>query len=328
MELELTDKKILNILQTDFPISSRPFLSIANLTGITEEEVIERILNLKNNKIIRQISAIFDSHNIGYKSTLAAFKVDDNLVDSAANIINSHSGVSHNYLRSNEYNIWFTITLPSGQILEDEIKHLGNASNASDYLILPTLKLFKIGVNFDMTGEDASSFKFFSHEDFKDDSDIEITDFEKACIRELQKDIEITPEPFKNLSANLGITQGKLLETIKNFITDKKMRRFACVLYHQKAGFSYNIMGIWKSKQEDADKNGKIMSSLKEVSHCYLRPVYPGKWEYNIFTMIHSKSKEDAHNVMNQISLLTGINDFDALESTKEFKKVRVKYYV
>ncbi len=328
MELKLTDKKILNILQTDFPISTRPFLSIANLTGITEDEVLERIINLKNNRIIRQISAIFDSHNIGYKSTLAAFKVEDDLIDSAADVINSHSGVSHNYLRNNEYNIWFTITLPSSQVLEDEIKSLSEVSKASDYLILPTLKLFKIGVNFDMTGEDSSSFKFFSHDDFKADSEIRITDFEKLCIRELQKDLEITPEPFKNLSVNLGISQDKLLETIKNFISDKKMRRFACVLYHQKAGFGYNIMGIWKSKPEDVEKNGKIMSSLKEVSHCYQRPVYPGRWEYNIFTMIHSRSQEEARNVMKQISSLTGITDFDALESTKEFKKVRVKYYV
>ncbi|MHB1545540.1 MAG: siroheme decarboxylase subunit alpha [bacterium] len=328
MELELTDKKILNILQTDFPISTRPFLSIANLTGISEDEVLERIINLKTNRIIRQISAIFDSHNIGYKSTLAAFKVDPSLVDAAAEIINSHSGVSHNYLRNNEYNMWFTITLPQDKSLEGEIKLLSEKSNASDYLILPTIKLFKIGVNFDMTGEESSSFKFFSQDDFKPDSDIKITDFEKLCIRELQKDLEITSEPFKNMSANLGISQEKLLENIKNFISDKKMRRFACVLYHQKAGFSYNIMGIWKSKQEDAEKNGKIMSSLKEVSHCYQRPVYPGRWEYNIFTMTHSKSKEDALSVMERISSLTGINDRDSLESIKEFKKVRVQYYV
>ena len=328
MELELADKKILNILQTDFPISARPVLSIASLTGISEEEVLSRILNLKSNKIIRQISAIFDSHNIGYKSTLAAFKVENGLVDSAAGVINSHSGVSHNYLRNNEYNIWFTITLPSDKLLEDEINILGEKSKASDYLILPTLRLFKIGVNFDMTGEESSSFKFFSHDDFKADSEIKITDFEKLCIRELQKDLEITAEPFKNMSATLGISQEKLLETIKNFLSDKKMRRFACVLYHQRAGFSYNIMGIWKSKPEDAEKNGKIMSSIKEVSHCYQRPVYPGRWEYNIFTMVHSKSKEDAHNIMQHISSLTGLKDFDALESTKEFKKVRVQYYV
>jgi len=328
MELELTDKKILNILQTDFPISVRPFLSIANLTGISEEEVLNRILNLKNNKIIRQISAIFDSHNIGYKSTLAAFKVDSGLVDSAAEVINSHSGVSHNYLRNNEYNIWFTITMPSEYSLENEIKLLSDRSGATDYLILPTLKLFKIGVNFDMTGEESSSFKFFSHDDFKSDSEIKITDFEKSCIRELQKDLEITPEPFKNLSANLGISQEKLLEIIKIFLNDKKMRRFACVLYHQKAGFSYNIMGIWKSKPEETEIHGKIMSSIKEVSHCYQRPVYPGRWEYNIFTMIHSKSKEDAHKVMERISSLTGIKDYDSLESIKEFKKVRVRYYV
>ena len=329
MELELTDRKILNILQTDFPISKRPFLEIANITGITEDEAIDRILSLKRAKIIRQISAIFDSHNIGYKSTLAAFKVADKSADSAAETINSHSGVSHNYLRNHKYNIWFTITMPAEYSLEEEIKILSKKSAAEDYLILPTLKLFKIGVNFDMTGADAaSSFKFFSHEDFKKDSEIKISEFEKACIRELQKDIEITDEPFKNMSAALGIPQEKIIETVKNFISERKMRRFACVLYHQKAGFSYNLMGIWKSGSEEADKNGKIMSSLKEVSNCYLRPVYPGRWEYNIFTMIHAKSKDEADSVMDKISSLTGLKDFDALESTKEYKKVRVKYYV
>lgn len=329
MEFELTDKKILNILQTDFPISIRPFLDIADTIGVTEQEAIGRVLNLKKLKVIRQISAIFDSHNIGYKSTLAAFKVDEGSIDFAANIINSHSGVSHNYLRNNEYNIWFTITLPSELNLEEEIKILSREACASDYLILPTLKLFKIGVNFDMTGEDSSSpFKFFSHEDFKNDADISISEFEKGCIKELQKDLEITSEPFKNSAGRLGISQEKLLNQIKDFIAEKKMRRFACVLYHQKAGFSYNIMGIWKSNPEDVGKNGKLMSSVKEVSHCYQRPIYQGRWEYNIFTMIHAKSKEEALKIMEDISELTGIKDFDSLESIKEFKKVRVKYYV
>ncbi len=328
MEFELTDKKILNILQTDFPISVMPFLDIAGATGVSEQEVIDRILNLKKNKIIRQISAIFDSHNIGYKSTLAAFKVDPGQVDFAANVINSHKGVSHNYLRNNKYNIWFTITLPSGLNLEEEIKILSREGRASDYLILPTLKLFKIGVNFDMTGEDSTPFKFFSHDDFKDDACISISDFEKCCIRELQKDLEITSEPFKNPSGRLGISQDELLDKIKDFTSEKKMRRFACVLYHQQAGFTSNIMGIWKSKPEDVDKNGRLMSCVKEVSHCYLRPVYPGRWEYNIFTMIHAKSKEEAFEVMKDISGLTGIKDFDSLESVKEFKKVRVRYYV
>lgn len=328
MEFELNDKKILNIMQTDFPISSRPFLDIANKISASESEVIERIINLKKTKVIRQISAIFDSHNIGYKSTLAAFKVDKDLVESAAEVINSHSGVSHNYLRNNEYNIWFTITLPSELDLKHEIDFLGKASGASDCLILPTLKLFKIGVNFDMTGEDNSPFKFFSHDDFKNDGDIAISEFEKGCIRELQKDMDVIPEPFKNSADRLGISQDALLCQIRNFICEKKMRRFACVLYHQKAGFSYNIMGIWKSRPEEAEKNGELMSSVKEVSHCYLRPVYKGRWEYNLFTMVHAKSKEEAFNIMKDISALTNIKDYDSLESVKEFKKVRVKYYV
>jgi DNA-binding Lrp family transcriptional regulator len=342
-DLSIIDRKILNILQTDFPISARPFRKIGSELGITEEEVINKIINLKQAKVIRQVSAIFDSHNIGYKSTLVAFNVPEAQVENAASVINAHNGVSHNYLRNNTYNIWFTITLPPDKDFDEEIGLIAKNAKAEDYLILPTLKLFKIGVNFDMTGESEttttaspvnadsnknSSFKYFSQDDAIEDSKINISEFEKNCIRELQKDLEIAPEPFKNAASNLNISQEELLSQIAKFIEEKKMRRFACVLHHQKAGFSYNIMGIWKSKEDEADKNGKIMSSINEVSHCYLRPVYPGKWEYNIFTMIHTKNEKEALNAMNKIAELTGIKDYDSLISTKEFKKVRVKYYV
>ncbi len=339
-DLSLIDKKILNVLQTDFPVSVRPFRKIGSELGITEEEVINKIINLKQAKVIRQVSAIFDSHNIGYKSTLAAFNVPDAQVENAASVINAHNGVSHNYLRNNPYNIWFTITLPPDKDFNEEIGLMAKNAKAEDYLILPTLKLFKIGVNFDMTGESeqasqvntgsnkTSKFKYFSQDDAIEDSKINISEFEKNCIRELQKDLEITPEPFKNAASNLNISQEELLSQIDKFIAEKKMRRFAFVLHHQKAGFSYNIMGIWKSEESEADRNGKIMSSINEVSHCYLRPVYPGKWEYNIFTMIHTKNEEEALNTMNKIAELTGIKSYDSLISTKEFKKVRVKYYI
>lgn len=328
MNLDLIDKKILNILQAAFPVAKKPFKTIGLSIGITEQEAIDRILALKRERVIRQISAIFDSHNIGYKSTLAAFKVSNDQVDMAADILNANEGVSHNYLRNNPYNIWFTITLPQETDLKKEIEILNEACNAQDYLILPTVKLFKIGVNFDMTGEDNTPINFFSHNDFKEDSDIFVSDFEKKCIKELQKDLEIVDEPFGIYSDILGVSQEELLKIISKFIAEKKMRRFACVLYHQKAGFSYNIMGIWNSKEEDIEKNGKLMSDIKEVSHCYSRAIYPGKWEYNIFTMIHTKSQEDASLIMKNISKLTGIKDYASLQSIKEFKKVRVKYYI
>ncbi|MHB1665720.1 MAG: siroheme decarboxylase subunit alpha [bacterium] len=339
MELDLFDKKILNILQTDFPILARPFQEIGLRLGISEEEVLNRIINLKQEKVIRQISAIFDSHNIGYKGTLAAFKVPEGEIDNAASVINSHKGVSHNYLRNNPYNIWFTITLPPDKDFEEEISLISKNSKAEDYLILPTLKLFKIGVNFDMTEEIETAnnkniynananFRYFSQDDAIDDSKINISEFEKDCIRELQKDLEITGEPFKSAASDLNISQEELLCQISKFIEEKKMRRFACVLYHQKAGFNYNIMGIWKSKEDEIDKNGKIMASINEVSHCYRRHTYPGKWEYNIFTMIHTKNEEEALKTMDKIAELTGIKDFGSLKSIKEFKKVRVKYYI
>ena len=149
IQLDQIDKDILNTIQLDFPLEAHPFESLGEQLAIPEEEVIEHLENLKSAGAIRRIGPIINTKKTGGISTLVAAKVAENRIDEVAEIINQYTEVSHNYLRPAEYNIWFTMAAPSEerimQIL-DEIK----TETGCDLINLPTKRLFKIGVKFDI----------------------------------------------------------------------------------------------------------------------------------------------------------------------------------
>lgn len=328
--LDALDKQILNELQKGIELVERPFQALADKLGTTEEHVLDRIRTFKGD-VIRQISAIFDTRSLGYKSSLVAVKVPEERIDQAARIINDHPGVSHNYKRNHAYNLWYTIAVPPNSRLglEKTVELLGKMVEAEQVRLMPTLKLFKIGVQLDMTGkEDASKAKAkpaYGYEDRKKAAQT-VSDFDIAVIRELQKDLSIEPRPFDALAENIGVSTEELLRAGRDLLERKQMRRFAAVLYHRKAGFRFNGMGVWAVPEEKADEVGMKMASFKAVSHCYLRPTYPD-WPYSIFTMVHGRTKEECEAILQSIEEETGIHERDVLYSTKEYKKTRVTYF-
>jgi len=149
---------------------------------------------------------------------------------------------------------------------------------------------------------------------------------EKELIKALQDDIALCAEPFKAIAGDMGVSEESLIAAISEFLAEGKMRRFGAVLRHQNVGFKYNGMGIWNVPDEKVLSAAKEMVSFKEVSHCYERPRFPS-WKYNMYTMIHSTTKEECEAVARKISEKTGITDYDILASTREFKKSSVTYY-
>jgi DNA-binding Lrp family transcriptional regulator len=147
------DKALLTEIQKHFPVGHRPFAALGEKLGISEQECLSRVARLKETKVIRQLSAIFDTRALGYQSTLAAMKVDPGRVDEAAEVINQHPGVSHNYKRNDPFNIWFTVAVPPGDSLEHVVQILHTLAKADETIILPTLRLYKIGVKLDLTGQ-------------------------------------------------------------------------------------------------------------------------------------------------------------------------------
>ena len=325
------DIKLLGLLQTEVPLVERPFATLADQIGSSEKEVLEHIQNLKTANVIRQISAIFDSRSLGYASSLVAAQIDPSRVDEAATIISQHPGVSHNYLRNHSFNLWYTIAIsPLSKLgLDKTVELLHRQSQARSTRLLPTLKLFKIGVKFEVGGDsrpddlDAPTYTEKSRT-----SDTALTPIQVEFVRIMQRDLPITPTPFVDFAKELGVTLAELQAMHRQFLDSGKMRRFAAVLHHRRAGFSANAMGVWAvpGNDDEVDRVGALMAGFRAVSHCYSRPSYPD-WPYNIFTMVHGKSQEECEQTLATIAEKAAIRDHSALYSTKEYKKVRVRYF-
>jgi DNA-binding Lrp family transcriptional regulator len=325
-ELDNIDKQILNDIQWTFPLVERPFLELAKEYHISEEQIIERIKKLKDIGIIRQISAIFDTRRLGYKSALVAFAVKENKIDDVANEINKHPGVSHNYERNHEYNLWFTLAVPPYGDMKVDLEKMALLDGVLKYRVLPTLKMYKIGVKLDMVNDDPE--KPNPSDDVKnlETKAEKISELDREYIRQLQKDIEIVQEPFKIITENLGISSIDLFNKIKEYEKIGIMRRFAAILRHRQAGFTANGMIVWKIPEEKVDEKGLKIASFPQVSHCYRRPVYPD-WEFNLFSMIHARTIEAAEKIAKEISSVIGIDNYKILFSSREFKKERVRYF-
>lgn len=327
-----TDAALLGALQEAVPFAVRPFAEIGKRCGLSEEQTLDRIRALKADKVIRQISAIFDTRSLGYASSLVAAKIAPEKLDDAVAFINSHPGVSHNYLRNHEYNLWYTIAVPptSRLGLEETVDLLHERSGAEATRLLPTLKLFKIGVRFDTEGSAAPTDKVkpaYTEANRKEAGPL--TEKEIEFVRLMQRDIDLVPEPFVAVAEALGLSFTETAAMHERFLASGRMRRFAAVLHHRRAGFGANAMGVWAGPQDDPEalqKLGETMAGFRAVSHCYLRPSYPD-WPYNLFTMVHGKSAEECEETLAAIAEATGITDRHALYSTQEFKKVRVRYF-
>ena len=332
-KMDRIDREILNIIQSAFPLVEEPFDDIGGTLAISGSEIIERIGTLKGTNIVRQISAIFDTRRLGYKTVLVAMRLPPDKLDAGAQIINEHPGVSHNYARNGPYNLWFTLAVGPSEVLEDTVEDMAGRTGAEVYRLMPTIRFFKIGVNFDMVKEEGAADRYYSPDGFnnpdaQDWNRVEpVTDFDIEVIRELQEDLPLEQRPFEGMASRLGITQQGLFETAEALKQRGIMRRYSAVLHHRRAGFMSNGMAVWKVPPERSVEVGNTMASSRWVTHCYERPVFPD-WEYTHFTMIHATSKTKCEEVAQELSEATGITEYAMLYSTREYKKTRVKYFV
>lgn len=325
MDLDELDRRLLNLLQTEFPLAPRPFASLGDRLSVSEAEVLDRVRRLKAEKVIRQISAIFDSRALGYRSALAAFRVPVERLAEVAAAINQHRGVSHNYARTHTFNLWFTLTVPPGENPREGIERLAKDNGVSHFLYLPTLRVFKVAVQFDMVGMESQSQAQSLPEPVPAGPPLG-EGVDPGLVRQLQQDLDLTPRPFRSSADAVGLSEEALLEKARLFQSQGIMRRFAAVLHHRKAGFSANAMAVWAVPEERVEDVGRAIAAFPQVTHCYQRPSYRG-WPYSVFSMIHSQTPEGCRQVAEEISRKTGVLDFDLLFSTKEYKKARVKYF-
>jgi DNA-binding Lrp family transcriptional regulator len=328
--LDETDKRLMNRRQSSFPLDPEPFALVAAEAEMGLGDVLDRTRRLLDERIVREITPIFDTRALGYDSMLVAAKVDAEHPQRAAAAVNAHPGVSHNYLRTHDFNLWFSIADPpdSALGLEGTLVALMRETGAESMRQLPTLTLFKINMNLEMEkGTDALAAAV----EAGPPRELEAQPYDArdvATIRAMQGPMEAVERPYDAAAAELGISTDELLERLRGMVDRKLLRRVAAILFHRRAGFSANGMGVWKVPGAEIMETGRRMAAFRGISHCYQRPTYDD-WPYSVFTMAHGRSKGECDAILDSIAAECGIGSDDraTLYSSTEYKKVRLHYF-
>jgi len=326
--LDDADRRLLNLMQGRFPLEPRPYAAVAREAELGEEEVLARVQRLLDARIIRQVTPIYDTRAFGYGSMLVAAKVDPEHPWRAAQHVNAHPGVSHNYLRDHEFNMWFTIAVEEDSKLglQGTLDVLQEQTGAESIRQLPTLKLFKIRMDLEMVGGTQDLAKAAVAEDPVELDKQPYDELDVAVVRATQGDLPVVPEPYAPAAAELGMPVGRLLEHLQGMKERGLLRRVAAILFHRRAGFSANGMGVWNVPEERIMELAPLMASFRGISHCYQRPTYED-WPYSVFTMAHGRSKEECDAILDAIAAESGVEDRRTLYSSTEFKKIRLLYF-
>lgn len=315
-EMDNRDRELLGALQGEIPLVSTPYSFLGQTLDMSEKEVIKRTERLKREGAVRQIAAYFDARALGYRSCLVAARVSPSRIDDAASAINAHPGVTQNYRRNNDFNLWFTVFVsPLSKIgLERTIDALGREADCDIVRALPTLKLYKSSSpDGEYHSENAPEYT-------------PLTPAEIECVRLLQRDLPLQPRPFDALARNTGVSADELLSTARTLQKRGQMRRYAASVASRKSGFVASAMGLWVVPQDSVDDYAAKLAQHRAVSHCYLRPVYDD-WPYNLYTTVHARSVDECESVIQDLAIDTGIAQKQALFPTKEYKKVRASFF-
>ncbi len=324
MNLTDTERRLLNLIQADFPLVPEPYGEMGRRLGINQAEVIAAIARLKEARIIRQIGPVMEARRLGYKSTLVALKIADAAMSRARLVIDAHPGISHAYIREHDFNVWLTMAVPGTARMDEEVARVIQLAGAADGVSLPAIRMFKIGTYFDMAAGSAPSRKSRVP---ADGGPAALTERERKVINKLQQDLSLSPLPFAAMAASTGMGTENFLACCRSLIERRVIRRYSAAINHNLAGFSANAMSCWAIPASSVAMVGRRLAALKEVSHCYERQTV-GEWRYNLFAMIHGHSRELCARLAAAVAAETCQADYIQLYSTAELKKTRVRYCV
>jgi DNA-binding Lrp family transcriptional regulator len=328
--LDEHDKRLMNVLQSNFPLQPEPWGDIAGRAALPVADAMTRTQRLLDGRIIREITPIFDTRALGYESMLVAARVDSEHPQRAAKIVNSHPGVSHNYLRTHDFNLWFTIaTPPESELgLQGTLAAIQRLTGADSIRQLPTLVLFKINMNLEMEGDTGDLVKHVEAAPPRELERQPYDDFDIAVIKALQGPMKVADRPYDEAAAEVGASTDQFLAHLEAMKERKLLRRVAAILFHRRAGFSANGMGVWKVPEDQVLDVGGRMAAVRGISHCYQRPTYQD-WPYSVFTMAHGRSKEECDAILDSIADMTSLHGADraTLYSSTEYKKIRLHYF-
>ena len=369
------DQKILAIIQDGFPLVERPYAVLAEMLGSDETTVFDTVEKMRASGVIRRIGGVYDSRNLGFISRLCAGKVptssqdfstephDETPMEKFAAVVIGEPAITHNYIRSHEYNVWFTVIAENESAIQTVVDRVCAKTDLHDVHVLTATKKFKIntvmGASVPVVSrqwlvnrvgdESVVTERHSDNRRLEESSNFRgnLSDADRTRIRTACDDIPHTLTPFKDW----GVSCDELREDL----AAKRMRRFGAILRHQDAGFPCNAMVCFRidERRETGDeygsagsqilchperfddviqngaavqKAGSILALNPHISHCYERPSFE-KFPYNLYAMMHAQTPEELDSYIKDAVALLGNPEYVVLHSVRELKKTSFKFF-
>jgi DNA-binding Lrp family transcriptional regulator len=296
---DAVDLRLLGEWQRAFPLVSRPFAMIGDAIGSTEADVLRRLARLSDAGAISRVGAVLRPNTVG-ASTLAAIAAPECRVDEVAELIGAEPGVNHSYLRENDWNIWFVVTGPDRAHVDATVKRI-EAATGLPVLDLLLVRPYHIDLGFSLDGTRQKP----CNTGLADPSILRPGD--RAILQELTQGMAVIPRPFSALAEQLGRTEVDVVERIRALIAGGIISRFGVILRHRALGWRSNAMVVWQVPEGDVDRVGEAIAAAKGVTLCYQRRPHHRHWPFNLYCMIHARSRDEALSTLGRAAVEAGI---------------------
>lgn len=325
--------RLLNDWQRDFPLTPRPYAELAARLGCDEASVLTTLADLKQRGHVSRVGAVFRPHVLGV-STLAAVACPEARIDSVAARINAHPEVNHNYQREHRYNLWFVLTAPSRERLDQALADIHRETGLKP-LDLPMVADYHIDLGFDLErGQGSGTGGRGPHLDAAGSAVdaatlrqlLEPADYALAAA--LEGGLGLEPRPYASLAARCGLAEADCLARLRRLLDLSVIRRFGVVVRHRELGYTANAMVVWDVPDDRVAEVGRRLAGEAAVTLCYQRPRRLPHWPYNLFTMLHGRDRPGVLAELEALRQRLGLDAIPCLPlfSVRRFKQCGANY--
>ncbi len=309
---------LLNDWQRDFPLVPRPFAEIAAKAGADEPAVLAALTRLRQRGAVSRIGAVFAPRRVG-ASTLAAIAAPAERVEEIAELISAHAEVNHNYQREHELNLWFVAAADDEPALGAVLASI-EQDTGCHVMSLPLEREYHIDLGFDLSS---------GHKRRASGADAPARELdlnEKRLIAALAGGIHLVERPFRHLGEAAAMTEEEVIACIAGWLGEGMVKRFGVVVRHHELGYRANAMVVFDVADAEVDRVGERLAAEPGVTLCYRRSRHVPRWPYNLYCMVHGRSRAEAMPVIERLARVAGAEPL-ALFSTRRFKQCGARYF-
>ncbi|NHN41334.1 Lrp/AsnC family transcriptional regulator [Halorubellus sp. JP-L1] len=337
-ELDDVDRAVVNAFQGGFPVVERPFEPAAaalreRAIDVEADELLARVRTLDDEGVLSRFGPLVNAQEIGGAATLVAMHAPEDRFEEVVEAVNAHREVAHNYKREHPHlNVWFVVSVADPERVESVLAEI-EAETGQETYNLPKQEEFRVEAKFLVDGPvpegdvDLASLGPSPAPSGRGT----LTPEERDLVLEVQDGLPVTATPYRDVAERIGADVTWVLETLRRFEVEGKIRRIGVVPNHYALGYTENGMTVWNVPDDVVSEVGPAVASLEFVTHCYERPRHEGVWPYNFFAMTHGRSEEESAERVEQVREVmseywdVGDEDWDTLFSTRILKKTGIR---